>query len=1049
MQEGVSPYEMFEWEVRTSEIRDADGKVLYRMDRVEVPRHWSQVATDILAQKYFRKKDVPETGHEWSARQVVHRLAYCWRWWGEKYGYFASERDAQAFYDELVYMLLNQMAAPNSPQWFNTGLYLVYGIRGRKQGHWYVDPHTGELKESDSAYERPQVHACFILSVEDDLVNPGGIMDLWVREARIFKYGSGTGTNFSSIRAKGEPLSGGGVSSGLMSFLKIGDRAAGAIKSGGTTRRAAKMVCLDIDHPEVMEFIRWKAEEEKKVAALVLAGYSADFEGEAYQTVSGQNANMSVRIPNEFFRALDKAEEWHLTARTTGAIMKTLKAEEIWEEIARCAWASADPGVQYDTTINEWNTCLADGKIRASNPCSEYMFLDNTACNLASLNLVKFYDEEKGVFDVEKFVHACVLWTIVLDISVTMAHYPDRWVAERSYLYRTLGLGYANLGALLMRMGLPYDSEEGRQLAAAITAIMTATVYRTSAQMAQHLGAFPRFEANREHMLRVIRNHRWAAYDRPDKFEGLSIKPPTLKDGLCPDYLVRAARTLWDEALQWGEKYGYRNAQATCIAPTGTIGLLMDCDTTGIEPDFSLVKWKKLAGGGYMKIVNRSVPLALKRLGYTDEQITAIVAHVVGTASLAGAPHINYESLKQKGLTQEEISQAERALPTVMHISQAFSRWIIGEEAYRRLGVPDQEASKPDFDLLAWLGFSAQQISEANEHVCGTGTVEGAPHLKPEHYAVFDTAVPSGKGRRFLSVEAHLRMMAATQPFISGAISKTVNLPHHATVDDVKRTYRMAWELGLKACALYRDGSKLSQPLSATAGSSAIKQAALDKLLLERLREWTKNPPRDLLSQIQHIAFKKPLPPRRRGITWKAKISGQSIFVRTGEYEDGRLGEIFIDMYKEGASFRSLLNCFAIAVSIGLQHGVPLEEFVDKFVFTRFDPSGSVDHPYIKMSTSVLDYVFRLLAAEYLGRSDLLHVKPPEEALRFRELARPSSSEQGYAKGTQQKASAPSITLEHSTSSSDAPVCEECGHLMIRTGTCFSCPNCGLNLGCA
>ncbi|HRX93727.1 MAG TPA: vitamin B12-dependent ribonucleotide reductase, partial [Chitinophagaceae bacterium] len=617
--EDVSVYDMFEYDYRTSVIRNPGGDVVFEMNNVEVPKQWSQIATDILAQKYFRKAGVPQPdgslGRETSAKQVAHRLANCWRVWGERYGYFASEKDAQIFYEELVYSILNQMCVPNSPQWFNTGLYESYGIVGKPQGHYFVDPADGELKKSRNAYERPQPHACFILSVDDDLVNEGGIMDLWVREARIFKYGSGVGTNFSSIRGEGEKLSGGGTSSGLMSFLKIGDRAAGAIKSGGTTRRAAKMVCLDLDHPEIVEFIDWKVEEEKKVGALINAGYSNDYEGEAYRTVSGQNSNNSVRIPNEFFEKLEKNEDWELKARSDGRVMKKVSSKELWNKISYAAWRCADPGTQYNTTINEWHTCPEGGSIRASNPCSEYMFLDNTACNLASANLMKFYDAETNKFDVEGYEYNCRLWTVVLEVSVLMAQFPSKEVAQLSYEYRTLGLGYANLGTMLMVSGIPYDSEEARAIAGAITAIMTGTAYKTSAEMAQHLGAFPRYEENKEHMLRVMRNHRLAAYDA-DEYEGLSLKPQGIHSKHCPDYLLKAACNAWDEAVEMGEKYGYRNAQSTVIAPTGTIGLVMDCDTTGVEPDFALVKFKKLSGGGYFRIINQSVPTALKNLGY-------------------------------------------------------------------------------------------------------------------------------------------------------------------------------------------------------------------------------------------------------------------------------------------------------------------------------------------------------------------------------------------------------------------------------------------------
>lgn len=551
--EGISPFDLFEYDYRTSIIKNPNGEVVFEMNNVEVPKQWSQIATDILAQKYFRKAGVPQpdgtTGRETSVKQVAHRMANCWKVWGQRYNYFVSEQDAQVFYDELVFSILNQSCVPNSPQWFNTGLFESYGITGKPQGHYYVDPKDGTLKKSQNAYERPQPHACFILSVKDDLVNEGGIMDLWVREARIFKYGSGVGTNFSQIRGEGEKLSGGGTSSGLMSFLKIGDRAAGAIKSGGTTRRAAKMVCLDLDHPEIMKFINWKVEEENKVAALIAAGYDSNYEGEAYLTVSGQNSNNSVRIPNSFFEKLEKNENWELKARTDGRVMKTIPAREVWNNIAYAAWRCADPGTQFDTTINEWHTCPQGGRINASNPCSEYMFLDNTACNLASINLRKFFNEANNTIDVEGIEYISRLWTAVLEISVLMAQFPSKEVAQLSYDYRTLGLGFANLGTILMLSGIPYDSEDARGIAGAVTAIMTGTAYKTSGEMAAFLGPFRKFEENKADMLRVMRNHRAAAYDAEEAYIGLQIKPVGIKAKYCPDYLLKAATKAWDDAV--------------------------------------------------------------------------------------------------------------------------------------------------------------------------------------------------------------------------------------------------------------------------------------------------------------------------------------------------------------------------------------------------------------------------------------------------------------------------------------------------------------------
>ncbi|HEY4108390.1 adenosylcobalamin-dependent ribonucleoside-diphosphate reductase [Puia sp.] len=1514
--ENTSVFDQFNYDYRTSVIRNPSGEVVFEMNNVEVPARWSQIATDILAQKYFRKAGVPQAdgspGRETSVKQVAHRMANCWRVWGERYGYFASEKDAQVFYEELVYSILDQACVPNSPQWFNTGLHESYGITGKPQGHYFVDPADDQLKKSTSAYERPQPHACarystkvftdkgifdigeivdndrtdllvfdgrqlvpilatknngirsifratlangnfieftddhhvwsadrrrkdggeyewnqfktllgkkvqqtsladvtpdlslvemmaneqfggnsrfnlvdsyfkgpgfnigfepdpvdhsllaiqkaalagwiigdgyygkynrnkkttmfgaitidedeyafvcalfnslfgshktvvrkaigdlyrivkhdskevdpfvkeyqleqrsltafvpepimkgslvekaaflrslfqadgtarvrneggrnsgdivlttiseelahgtqmlllslgiysnvsivkdsredrhhhfqviiayyserikyeqligfvstekrtklrqlnndidgkdkatiseltvtdidyigdemvydiqtassqfsangiivhncFILSVEDDLVNDGGLMDLWVREARIFKYGSGVGTNFSYIRGEGEKLSGGGTSSGLMSFLKIGDRAAGAIKSGGTTRRAAKMVCLDLDHPEVMDFINWKVEEEKKVAALIAAGYPSDYEGEAYRTVSGQNSNNSVRIPNSFFEKLQNDEDWELTARSDKRVMKRIPAREVWNQITYAAWRCADPGTQYDTTINEWHTCPAGGSIRASNPCSEYMFLDNTACNLASFNLRRFYNERTNTFNVEEFEYAARLWTVVLEVSVLMAQFPSKEVAQLSYDYRTLGLGYANLGSMLMIMGIPYDSEEARGIAGALTAIMTGIAYKTSAEMAGVLGAFPRYEENKESMLRVMRNHRLAAYDA-DEYEGLAIKPQGLKAKYCPDYLLKAATKAWDEAVQLGEKYGYRNAQSTVIAPTGTIGLVMDCDTTGVEPDFALVKFKKLSGGGYFKIINQSVPTALKNLHYSDKQIDAIVKYAVGSGTFAGAPAINHQSLSEKGFIAEEIKKLDAAVGSAFEISFVFNVYNLGEECLQRLGFKPEQYYNFEWNLLEALGFSEEEIEAANNYVCGTMTVEGAPFLKDEHLAVFDCANRCGKkGRRFIHAHGHIRMMGAAQPFISGAISKTINLPNEASVEDIADSYMLSWKLALKACALYRDGSKLSQPLSTKSDKkkkeAAEKETAADaqqipaaqpaaestivdlgKLTVQELLEEVHkrvqaSPDTNLKRALATIVERRTLPAKRRGFTQKAKINGQAIFLRTGEYSDTTVGEIFIDMAKEGATMRSMLNCFAIAISIGLQYGVPLEEFVEKFVFTRFEPSGMVDHPNIKSTTSIVDFIFRSLAYEYLGRTDLVHVldRPEVANTGAEDWDIPTSHDTGnkpelsdvriVAKasgniptgGTQPQAAKTSravtpafradngleaINAAARSMQSDAPACNTCGHITIRSGTCYKCLNCGNSMGCS
>jgi ribonucleoside-diphosphate reductase alpha chain len=1213
---GKSPYAEVPFCKRSSEIRETDGSTVFEARDIMVPEAWSQVAVDILAQKYFRKAGVPQLdekgeplrgedgkpvlGGERDARQVFGRLAGCWRSWGERYDYFDSKEDAQAFEDELSFMLASQYAAPNSPQWFNTGLHHAYGIEGPAQGHHYVEPETGKLRQAATAYERPQPHACFIQSVSDDLVQPGGIMDLWTREARLFKYGSGTGSNFSALRGENEPLSGGGRSSGLMSFLKIGDRAAGAIKSGGTTRRAAKMVCLDLDHPDIENFIDWKVIEEQKVASLVTGSkivrrsieavinachvdseagdseagdseagdsqageakvtangdaaseskvevrpsanpklaavlheartaavpegflqralqlgsqgyravefreYETGWDSEAYVTVSGQNSNNSIRIPGEFFDCLEKGRPWQLRWRTSGKVSKEIDAAELWEKVAFAAWSCADPGLQYDTTINEWHTCPEDGRINASNPCSEYMFLDDTACNLASLNLVKFLGED-GRLDIDAYRHAVRIWTIVLELSVLMASFPSEPIAERSYRYRTLGLGYANLGTVLMRLGIPYASEHATALAGAITAIMCGESYATSAEMSKELGPFPGFERNREHMLRVLRNHRRAAYNSPaGEYESLSITPVGIDPEICPGYLVKAARNSWDRALAEGEKHGFRNAQVTVIAPTGTIGLVMDCDTTGIEPDYSLVKFKKLAGGGYFKIINQSLPVALERMGYNPQEVEEIVAYAVGRRTLAGAPEINHEVLGEKGFDDAAIARIETSLDSAIDLRFAFTANLLGEDFCRdKLGFTTEQLHDWQFDLLAELGFSKEQIQAASDYVCGTMTVEGAPHLKDEHLPVFDCANRCGaKGTRFIAFDAHIDMMAAAQPFISGAISKTINMPNDASVAMVKDAYESSWQKMIKAVALYRDGSKLSQPLSSisddeleeaesvSAVSPEVQQVA--EQLAEKAMRWG-------------YAQRRKLPFRRDGYTQKTVVGGHKIYLRTGQYEDGTLGEIFLDMHKEGAAFRSLMNCFAISVSLGLQHGVPLDEFVDAFVFTRFEPNGMVQgHDKIKMVTSVIDYVFRDLAIQYLDRNDLCQVheedlsntttgkrphseaeaseatdghdqnapqatakpieidpEPPTNLIRQNGGSKgngaksPSGLAVSAAQKLESRVRAPSPEVQAYRQARmkgfEGDPCGSCGQFtLVRNGTCLKCVSCGATSGCS
>lgn len=1164
---GKDPLANIKFVKRSSEIRNLDGSAVFKLDDIEVPQSWSQVATDILAQKYFRKNGiptkstkVPEEGiPEWlqrtaadskaleklsekkryrgetQAREVFHRLAGTWTYWGWKGKYFDSEEDAKAYYDEMIYMLATQLGAPNSPQWFNTGLNWAYGITGPAQGHFYVDLKTGEVKQSEDAYTHPQPHACFILPIEDDLVKHTGIMNLWVREARLFKYGSGAGTNFSKIRGTGEPLSGGGKSSGLMSFLRIGDRAAGAIKSGGTTRRAAKMVCLDLNHPDIEEFINWKVIEEQKVAALVAGSklnnfhlnnimhacavenlsldqrtdpkvnkvlaeaikdakkaqipvnyilrvielykqgfnsiefpeYDTDWQSEAYNTVSGQNSNNSVRASDAFMRAVENDAKWNLYWRTEllkstnekrdPEPCKTLKAKELFDEIAYASWSCADPAMQYDTTINDWHTCPVSGRIYASNPCSEYNFLDNTACNLASINITGFMQDDNKL-NVKAFLHATRLWTLTLEISILMAQFPSEQIAKLSYEFRSLGLGFANLGAYLMRSGIAYASKEAYAICGAITAIMHFKALETSAEMAKEFGTFKQYDLNKNDMLRVVRNHRRAVLQDDETYENLNVRPVKIAADFCPDYLFKAANKAADDALEMGNKYGFRNAQVTCIAPTGTIGLLMDCDTTGIEPDFALVKFKKLAGGGYFKIINQSVPIALQNLGYSEQQISDIILYTNGTGSFDGCPFINFESLREKGFTDDILYKLQQSLPTAFDINFAFNIWSIGKETLQNiLHIDEREFSNPKFNLLQSLGFTPEQIKAANKYICGSMTLEGAPHLEAKHLPIFDCANKCGcYGQRFITYDSHIYMMAAAQPFISGAISKTINMPHNSTLEDIKNAYTIAWKLGVKAVALYRDGSKLSQPL--TAANELLSEIGLEKVDIAGFAE------KAVIHTMETNRHK--LPDRRGGYTQKAKIAGNTVYLRTGEYEGGKLGEIFLDMHREGAAYRSLMNCFAIAVSLGLQYGVPLEEFVEAFVFTKFEPSGVVlGSKTIKMATSVIDYVFRDLAINYLGRYDLAHIKPEilAEAEKTKQLEMeiepeheiipkivpaevPKTNHMVSTKDNEISA----LVLEAKIKGYEGEPCPNCQQFtLVRNGSCLKCVTCGETTGCS
>jgi ribonucleoside-diphosphate reductase alpha chain len=1192
---GKDPFASVQWVKRSSKITNPDGSVVFQMDDAEVPASWSQLATDIMVSKYFRKAGVPQVdengrplmkdgkpvaGPERSARQVIHRLAGCWRHWGESHGYFDSAEDAQAFYDELAYMMVHQMCAPNSPQWFNTGLNWAYGLNGPAQGHWIVDHKTGQATLAPDAYTHPQPHACFIQSVSDDLVNEGGIMDLWVREARLFKYGSGTGTNFSNLRAEGEKLSGGGKSSGLMSWLRIGDRAAAAIKSGGTTRRAAKMVCLDMDHPDIETFINWKVREEIKVQAMVEGlrllrredesirqtaerlgvDLDYDFNGEAYQTVSGQNSNNSVRIPDEFFAALDADAEWVTTWRTTGKVARTFKAGDLWEKIGYAAWRCADPGVQYDTTINAWHTCPSGGRIRASNPCSEYLFVDNTACNLASLNILKFYDSATRTFDTQAYEHAIDLWTIVLEISVLMASFPSREIAELSYKYRTLGLGYANLGAMLMQAGIPYDSEEARAVCAMLTAILTGRSYRQSAAMAAALGAFPGYTADRDNMLRVIRNHRLAARGEPrssSRYQELQIRPVPTDHKLVKAGRINLANSTailehsvraWDEALQLGEKHGYRNAQVTVIAPTGTIGLLMDCDTTGVEPDFALVKFKKLAGGGYFKIANESVAPALEALGYSDQHRKEIMSYLLGNLHLdvpmpadargaQGGPTFA-QWLLARGFTGEDLERITRSLPSIFELSFAFAAWAVGDDTLKRLNIdPVRAKADSKFNLLKKLGLKERHIETLNTLICGTQTVEGAPHLKDEHLPVFDCANKCGRiGQRFIAPEGHIRMMAAAQPFISGAISKTINLPNEASVDEIKNAYRLSWELGLKANALYRDGCKLSQPLSSSSDRGIEDEAETEEDALgesqTRPGVSTSAVPAEVAAsngsaagapiqhthvEIVHKPLRRRLPDTRRSLTHKFNIAGHEGYLTVGLYDDGMPGELFITMAKEGSTIGGLMDSLGTATSVALQYGVPIESLVAKFTHQRFEPAGMTTNSDIPFAKSLVDYIFRWMGMQFitgyrdanapqrgtdasaLPGTSALHAEPsnspslrnealspdfkpagagsarltedpswntapalspprspspaaaPSAAAAWAALSGPAAAAQpgaGHARRIITSVETATLTIAME-SVGDAPACDVCGTITVRSGTCYKCLNCGNSMGCS
>ena len=1186
---GEDAFDVFDWIEMDVEIRNPDGSMADTVEGVKLPSGFSGVPGKVCAQKYLRKAGVPRhlrkvpedgvpvwlqrstpdherlqtldagnrMGGETDGRELFRRLAGTWTYWGWKYGYFASEADARAYFDEMCYLIASQRSAPNSPQWFNTGLHWAYGIEGPAQGHSFVDPETGELEFSTNAYEHPQPHACFIQSVSDSLVGGSeSIMGLWNREALLFKYGSGTGSNFSRIRGAGEPLSGGGSSSGLLSFLKIGDRAAGAIKSGGTTRRAAKMVTLDLDHPDIEEYIDWKSSEEEKVSALVIGSNilqknanslmdaiwefgddegrfdqevnpglrramvrairehvpqphiqrildlakqgwkGVDFEildtnwqGEAYLTVSGQNSNNSVRVPNQFMDSVKQGGDWNLYWRTElerseaedrePEPCKTMDAGGLWDKVAYTAWACADPGVQFDTTINEWHTCPEGGKINGSNPCSEYMFLDDTACNLASINLLHYYDLDTQTFHIDDFRHSVRLWTTTLEISVLMAQFPSEEIARKSYEYRTLGLGYCNIGSLLMHMGIPYDDERAYAICGAITSIMCGETYSTSAEMASILGPFPDYERNSEHMLRVMRNHRRAAYDSSvDDYEGLTVSPMGINAKKCPKDLLEAARESWDRAVREGEEHGYRNAQTTVIAPTGTIGLIMGADTTGVEPQFSLVQFKTLAGGGSLRIVNKGVPSALRRLGYSDNECKTIEEYIIGTGRIAGCPSLPVDRLMEAGLSGKDLAEIESKMGDVFDIRSAFAPSLLGKELCTgSLGMTEDQYEDAFFDTLSFLGFTQEEVDAAGEHIFGNLTIEGAPGLKEEHLAVFDCATPCGaKGKRSIAWPAHVKMMAAAQPFISGAISKTINMPSNSTVDDVREAYNLSHTTMNKACAVYRDCSKLSQPLmNKLVEDTDLTEEVTEEDPIERMVEETVKvlPVPEAVAQpvaesfVDFIATRRSLPDKKRATSTKARIGGHSVRLITGEYPDGKLGEIILVTSKEGAAWRAMLNQFAIAVSIALQHGVPLEAFIKVFTFQKFEPSGQVvgGSGRVKMASSLVDWIFRELAIEYAGRDDLAHVAA-EDFDQF-SISKPEITDTGVLRTEGEKrevqmtldaAVAPIQERDAEARARQAArergftgdICDDCGSSqMVRNGTCLKCNACGSTTGCS
>ena len=967
-----------EWDQRTAQIKDENGGVLFEQTGCEIPKSWSALATNVVVSKYFYgEPNTPE--REKSVRQVIHRVARTLADWGIEDGYFATTDDGENFYRELAWLCLHQHGAFNSPVWFNVGLSTQYGIKG-SLGNYYFDTHTNKVQRAATSYEYPQGSACFIQSVDDNMES---IMRLATSEAMLFKYGSGTGSDLSTIRSSREKLSGGGVPSGPLSFMRVYDQIAAVVKSGGKTRRAAKMQSIKDWHPDVMEFIQCKAKEERKARTLIDSGeYDSNFNGEAYSSIMFQNANLSVRVSDEFMRAVEKNADWTTHWVTNHSVAgPTYKAHDMMREIAQGTWYCGDPGLQYETTINKWHTCKNSGPINASNPCSEYMFLDDTACNLASINLKKCLRED-GSFDVERFRNACRIYITAQEILVDHASYPTPPIAENSHLYRPLGLGYANLGSMLMTMGIPYDSDAGRGICGALTALLTGQAYLTSSEIAADIGPFAKYGDNEQPMLDVMQMHR----DAVEK-----INPA------CPGYLRDSARQVWNECLQSGRRYGYRNAQATVLAPTGTIAFMMDCDTTGIEPDIALIKYKQLAGGGMMKIINRTVPAALKTLGYDEPQIQGILSYI----------------------EKEE-------------------------------------------------------------------TIEGAPGLLPEHLPVFDCAFKAAKGTRTISWKAHVTMMAAAQPFLSGAISKTVNMPADSTVEDIEQAYIEGWKLGLKALAIYRDGSKQSQPLATS-------------------KEGDRKASRGRQSAEGGIAgpVRRRLPETRHSLTHKFSVGGHEGYITVGLFEDGSPGELFITMAKEGSTIGGLMDVIGTETSLALQYGVPLQALVDKFSHARFEPSGWTPNPDIPMAKSVVDYIFRFLGMTFISgyreanaprRDDAepsSHSSPASPGRQSGDSSNPKSASlkdgagpQGQTGAAQQTATVQQaetvvekllkpyrnghgsngnghnrlsiLNSQPSTRSeqfahfqSDAPACDNCGAITVRNGNCYLCHNCGQSMGCS